>query len=50
MSLQEIIKRLYAIQNNLWYAKHSEDCSKDYINGALDDINALLKALGELNQ
>ena len=47
MSLQEIIKRLYTIQNNLLYAKHSADYSKDYINGALDDIEALLKSLGE---
>ena len=46
MTLQELVKHLNNAKNNLWYAKHSEDYSSDYINGALDEINIILKELG----
>ena len=48
MTLQEIIKRLKQAKDDLWYAKHSEIYSSDYINSALDEIESILKAVGAM--
>lgn len=46
MTMQDLVEHLKNAQNNLWYAKNSSDYSSDYINGALDEIDIILKELG----